>query len=296
MKICVNGWYFERNLFSNTFKKISEDYEITVVTYHQRANGSIVKEYDELPIPEVIDSYVKESGVTHYKIPVAGLEWGGYDFYLKNIWDRQSNILFMHDDIVIYNSNVFDIIKQELKDYFQAFIFRDEVEELANGRIHGRGVYCSKDFLQFALDYSCTCKQAFDHEHPHHLGQEPKVMLEGTGPHTGIWYDPYNLGIHTQGKVPQHCRHYNAGVYHFASFAGRTSYTNSPWPGFPKDKVRVAVHFPDFNSGRRGLWTGKIYGRGENLGGEKMSKQNERDNLSGDKGSPEVSIEVSKEE
>lgn len=290
MKICVSGWYFERNLFENIFKKISDKFEIVVVTYYQRANGSIVKDYDKMPVPEMIDSYVKDSGVIHYKIPIAGLEFGGYDYYLKNIWDKESPVLFMHDDIVIYNFNVFDIIKDRLKKEFydQAFIFRDEVEELANGRIHGRGIYCSKRFLEFMLSYTCTCRQAFDYEHPHYEGFKPKVILEGTGPHTGFWYDCYNTGEHTEGKPPRHCRHYNDGIYHFAEFAGRCSYTNEPWPGFPKDKVRGRVHFPDFNSGRRGLWTGKVYGRGEDL--------NESDNMPADKGCPEIQIKVSKKE
>lgn len=265
MKICVSGWYFERNLFENIFSKISSQYEIVVLTYHRRASGEIKKDYDQMPVPEALNSYVKASGVKHYKIPVAGLEFGGYDYYIKNIWDGESNVLFMHDDIIIYNSNVFDKIKVGLKDYYQAFIFRDEVEEIANGRIHGRGIYCSKDFIDFMLSFTCECGQAFDHEHPHYKGFKPEVVLEGTGPHRGFWYDPYNKGIHTEGKPPKHCRHYNDGIYHFASFAGRTSYTNPPWPGFPKDRVRVAVHFPDFNSGRRGIWRGKVYGRGEDL-------------------------------
>ena len=101
-------------------------------------------------------------------------------------------------------------------------------------------------------------------EHEHYAGFKPKVILEGTGPHRGIWHDPYNLGEHTEGKPPKHCRHYNDGIYHFATLAGRTSY-GPPYPGFPKDKVRARVHFPDFASAHRGKWEGKIFGRGHKL-------------------------------
>ena len=286
MKICVSGWYFERDLFE--VFKLNNHFEICVVTYYNRANGSIKKDYDKMPVPQMIETYVKESGVKHYKIPVAGLEFGGYDYYLKNIWDHKSPVLFMHDDIVIYKPDVFDRMQQMLSSYDQAFIFRDEVEEIANGRIHGRGIYCSQRFLQYMLERVCCCNHAFDHEHPHYEGFKPAVVLEGTGPHTGFRYDPYNLGEHTEGKPPKHCRHYNEGIYHFAQFAGRTSYTNDGWPGFPKDKVRARVHVPDFNSGRRGVWRGKVYGRGEEL--------NEADNLPASKGHVEIQVAVSKTE
>ena len=288
MQICVSGWYFEEELFE--IFKANKQFDISIVIYYNRANGTIVKDYDKMPVPQMVDTYVKASGVRVYKIPVAGLEFGGYDYFIKNIWDRESPVLFMHDDVTIYNPDVFTTIEETLKkwEYDQAFIFRDEKEEISQGRIHGRGMYCSKRFIDFMLAHTCECSQAFDHEHPHYEGFKPKVILDGTGPHRGIWYDPYNLGEHTQGKPPKHCRHYNDGIYHFATFAGRTSYTNGDWPGFPKQKVRAQVHFPDFNSGHRGVWRGKIYGRGEQL--------NEVDNLPKDKGHVEVQAEVSKGE
>jgi len=289
MNICVSGWYFDRELFE-VFKQIKNDFDITVVTYYQRANGTITRDYDSVPVPEMIDSYVKDSGVKHYKIPVAGLEFGGYDYYLKNIWDRESDVFFMHDDIKIYRPEIFKEMEKHLteNDYYQAFIFRDEAEEISQGRIHGRAIFCNLLFLDFILKYTCECKQANDYEHPHHEGFKPKVILEGTGPHRGIWYDPYNLGEHTEGAVPKHCRHYNDGIYHFAEMAGRTSY-KAPWPEFPKDKVRGRVHFPDFNSGRRGKWTGKIYGRGQKLSEAEVKSKNGNDNLSTDQGRTEAS-------
>ena len=274
MQICVSGWYFEEDLFK--IFGANKQFDISVLTYYNRANGTIKKDYDKIPVPEMIDTYVKASGVHHYEIPVAGLEFGGYDYFIKNYWDKKSPVLFMHDDVVIYNANVFTIIAKTLRkwEYDQAFIFRDEAEEISQGRIHGRGIYCSKRFIDFMLSYVCGCKQAFDYEHPHYEGFKPKVILQGTGLHNGFWYDKFNLGEHTQGAVPKHCRHYNDGIYHFAEFAGRTSYDKPPWPKFPKDKVRGRVHFPDFNSGHRGEWKGKIYGRGENLDEENNVPRN----------------------
>ncbi len=266
MKICVAGWYFNEELFK-VLAEINKKYPITVVSFYRRVDGREIRDTDIESVPSLIKRVVKPTGIPVVKNPNGGLEWGNYDYYIKNIWDRQSPILFIHDDILIYNPAVFDIIEEKLSkwEYDQAFIFRDEAEEISQGRIHGRAFYCSKRFIDFMLSYTCDCKQSLDYEHPHHEGFKPKIILKGTGKHNGFWYDRYNLAEHVSGQPPRHCRHYNDGVYHFASFAGRCSYTNPPWPGFSKDKVRAQVHFPDFSSAHRGVWTGKIYGRGKNL-------------------------------
>jgi len=261
MAIAVSGWYFELSLFS-VFKQIKDLFNITVLTYYKRAEDQRPRHYDLIPASRQIEEYVIPSGVRHLKIPVAGLEFGGYDWYIKNVWDRESPVLFMHDDIQIYNPNVFTDIQNQLQGIDQAFIFRDEKEEIANGRVHGRGIYCSARFIRFMLDYVCECPHSKDHEHPHYPGRKPKVILRGMGPHTGFFSDVYNLGEHTEGKVPLHCRHYNEGIYHFAAFAGRCVRTDGVWPGF---RSKIAAYFPDFNSARRGKWTGPIYSRGEVL-------------------------------
>lgn len=260
MKIAVSGWYFMPELF-DIFSGIRNQFYITVLTYYKRAEDKCPREYDVIPASQQIEKHVKPSGVDYLKIPVAGLEFGGYDWYIKNVWDRESPVLFMHDDVFIYNNRVFTDIERQMAGVDQAFIFRDEVEEIANGRKHGRGIYCSARFLRFMLDYVCECGHAFDHEHPHYPNQDPKIILRGIGPHRGFFFDPYNLGEHTEGKVPKHCRHYNEGIYHFAAFAGRCARVDGPWPGFKK--VKIAAYFPDFNSARRGFWRGKVYGRGE---------------------------------
>jgi len=270
MKIAVSGWYFSPNLYE-IFGKIKELFEITVLTYYRRAEDDCPRDYDEYPAFKQIEKYVTPSGVRHLKIPVAGLEFGGYDWYVKNVWDRKSPVLFMHDDVEIYNIGVFGEIQNRLRDceIDQAFIFRDEAEELANGRQHGRGVYCSSRFIRYMLDYVCECGHAKDHEHPHYKNEEPKVILRGMGPHAGFFYDAYNLGEHTSGAVPKWCRHYNEGIYHFSQFAGRCARTDGNWPGF---KSKVAVYFPEFNSGKRGTWKGPIYSRGKEISEWKKAK------------------------
>lgn len=264
MKICVAGWYYNEQLFK-VLNEVNKKHKVIVVSYYGRVNGEERRSTDKEYIPEKIMRVVAPTGISVISNPNGGLEFGNYDYYIKNYWDKESSVLFMHDDIIIYNNKIFDIIEDRLKDYDQAFIFRDTEEEVSQGRIHGRAFYCSKRFLQFMLDYTCTCKQSEDYEHPHYKGFKPKVILKGTGPHNGFWYDSFNMAEHVRGQPPRHCRHYNDGIYHFANFAGRTAYSNSPWPGFPKDKVRQAVHFPEFSAALRGKWEGKIFGRGEKL-------------------------------
>ena len=253
MKICIAGWYFEKELFDQLSQL---DFDVSVVVWHGRA----AEKHKE------IKSYVKSSGARVYKNWHGGLEFGNYDFYLKNIWDGESSVLFMHDDVRLYRKEVLKEMEEYLEgnNYYQAFIFRDEAEEISQGRQHGRAIFCNLLFLKFILEYKCECKQANDYEHNHYEGFKPKVILNGTGPHKGIWFDPYNLAEHVSGKPPEYCRHYNDGIYHFANMAGRTAYSH-PWPAFPKDKVRARVHFSDFATAHRGEWKGKIFGRGSKL-------------------------------
>ena len=253
MKICIAGWYFYKQLF---YDLCQTDFDISVVTYYTRAAEK----------QRVIRTCTTPR-IKHYKCWHGGLEFGCYDWYLKNIWDGESSVLFMHDDVKLYRRGVLKEMEAELEgeDYHQAFIFRDLAEEISQGRQHGRAIFCNCNFLKFILNYRCKCKQSEDREHEHHVGFKPKVILNGTGPHRGIWFDPYNLAEHVSGSPPLHCRHYNDGIYHFAELAGRTSYTSGGFPGFPKDKVRARVHFPDFSTAHRGEWSGKIFGRGSKL-------------------------------
>jgi hypothetical protein len=265
MNIAINGWYVNKDLFK-PLKKISNYFDITVVMNRHRAAGHSLRPNDNgASIPKMIKKYLVKSGIKLVLRDPGGLEWGGYDYYIKNCWDRRSAVLFMHDDIKIYDPKVFYQIEMQMKEegVNQAFIFRDEAEEIANGRMHGRAVYCSAKFINFALLYQCACAHTYKHEHPHHKGQNPIVILQGTGVHNGFWYDKFNLDEHVDGKPPLHCRHYNEGIYHFAAFAGRCIRNDGIWPGL--EKVKERRHFPDFNSGKRGSWSGRIYGRGKKI-------------------------------
>ena len=134
-------------------------------------------------------------GIPVTKRENTGLEWGAYDFYLKNIWDGESDVLFSHDDIrykpVIKNYTmvspvrIFDTIRN--LDFDQIYFFTSLTQAEQNYYIHGRSFKCSARFL---------------------------TELKN---HGGFPYDENNTG-HTRGPTPAHCNHFNWADYKFADF------------------------------------------------------------------------------
>jgi hypothetical protein len=224
MKICIAGWHFTaENL--KTFNKINQRFEVFVV------NHNVDKEY-----------LLMESDLSYTTIPNIGLEFGCYDYYLKNVWDKKSNILFMHDDINIMDLNVFDDIDKILVD--QAYIFNNDIEEKNNGGKHGRMIYMSKKILNFLLTCERECEESNTHIDNHNINN----VLIGTGKYTGFWFDPNNIG-HTTGKPPIGIRHYNQSIYIFHKDMGKIRDRK-----FNNDKMDVVnrLYFNSINLYKRG--------------------------------------------
>jgi hypothetical protein len=235
MKICVVGWYFDGDCMT-ILEKVKNDYDLTIVS-HRNGDG---------PSADYMNRFALVS------ISNIGLEFGAYDFYLKNIWDEKSSVLFMHDDMKISDKEVFKKIEKLPHDC--AYIFRDYAEEKANGGKHGRAFFASARFLKFIKYFTCECGWINERDDPHNAGQRlPKI-----GKHTGFWYDPYNYG-HVSGKPPIGVRHYNEGINHFHWMLGRVRDQRCGpqdiWP-MPKVKMDVVnrVFFEEFIPGRRNCW------------------------------------------
>ena len=176
MKICVVGWYFDED-FLESLTEITEKYPVTIVAHR-----------DKLPerFKGVFDYHVTEN---------KGLEYGAYDYYLKNLWDGD-DVLFMHDDITIqpmirnYELQspllVYDTIasfEEEL-----VYIFKNYNDKKDCFDMHGRCMYASGSFL--------------------------KDLKEKNG---GFPVDENNDG-HTFGPTPSYCKHYNWGVEELKKF------------------------------------------------------------------------------
>jgi hypothetical protein len=121
MNVCVAGWYFHAPLI-----KVLASLKHPVVMVMHRYNCA----------PE-------SAGLRWFHIPNVGLEFGCYDWYLKNEWPSGS-ALFLHDDNEITEAAL-DAIASMTVD--QAFLFSSEADAAANGRAHGRAIFCSEKFL-----------------------------------------------------------------------------------------------------------------------------------------------------
>jgi len=76
MQICVTGWDFNESLYVSLAKTSFN----TISIMHKKGDTK---------------------GVPFQLIPNEGLEWGAYNYFLKNHWDKKSPVLFMQDDISI---------------------------------------------------------------------------------------------------------------------------------------------------------------------------------------------------
>jgi len=228
MQICVVGFYGHKD-FCDLLKTVK--YPVTVISHNE------VNDY---------------SGLSTINIPNIGLEFGAYDYYLKNVWTKGS-VLFMHDDMTINDISVFDGISKLEHDC--SYIFRDMAEEKANGGKHGRAIYCSERFLNFIKNFECDCMWCEEKEDIHH---NKGHLLPRLNPHKGFWFDPYNKG-HIGGKPPIGIRHYNDAIYHFHWTLGRIRDQKcgpkEMWPN-PEVKMNVVNRpvFDDMVAGRRNCW------------------------------------------
>lgn len=222
INICVVGWYLYKDLYSD-LEILNDRYDLHVVSHK-----------DE---PSFFENYNLKYSITEN----IGLEFGAYDYYLKNIWDKESNVLFMHDDVNIKNISIMDRIAKINVD--QAYLFKNKEEEEINGGKHGRCIFMSAKLLNFMLNYKFKTEESYDHKDTHN-----DTILKGTGEYTGFWYDPNNTG-HTVGKPPVGVRHYNEMIYTFHTTMGRIRdrrFGNEPM------NVVNRLYFPEIDCARRG--------------------------------------------
>ena len=230
MDICVVGWYLYDELYK-TLKEVNKTHEVSVISHKF--------EVDKL----------QSFDIPYVTIENIGLEFGAYDYFLKNCWNQKSNVLFMHDDVQITDINVFDRIEEETikLNIDQAYLFKNKAEEVNNGGKHGRAIYMSVKLLNFMLNYKFKTEESEDHIDNHH---NVGTLLKGTGEYTGFWFDPNNDG-HTTGKPPVGVRHYNEMIYTFHRTMGRIRdkrYGNEPM------NVVNRLYYPELDCARRGTF------------------------------------------
>jgi len=218
--ICVCGWHYFDSVY-DTLRSAHKKYPVFVVAHRD-------------------DELLHSSGLPFYMRENVGLEWGAYDWYIKNQWDGKSDVLFMHDDVrirpvikeyeVVDPVCVFNTVARLGDTYDQAYIFKSKHEYNKNFFIHGRALFCNAKTIRILLDRN-----------------------------DGFWYDADNTG-HTGGSTPDGCKHYNEADYRFWRFLsglhGRGDETY-PWEAeglVTKEGLMVnqAIIIPAFDCARRG--------------------------------------------
>jgi len=141
MQVCVVGWDFNKSLYASLAKA---DYD-TFIIMHKKGDTH---------------------GVPFYLIPNEGLEWGAYDHFLKNHWDKKSPVLFMQDDISILKDSFFDLVNSIDNDLI--FIHDTLAKQIASERLFSGTGQCFK--------------------------ASPKFLSYLWKHHGGFWYDSRNTG------------------------------------------------------------------------------------------------------
>jgi hypothetical protein len=129
MQICVAGWYY----FKQCLAPLSNCLEVFIVAHRPG---------DSLNIPCTI-------------IENIGLEFNCYDYFVKNIWDKKSDVLFCHDDIEI---NDISFIKDlENTNDPIIMIWHNEKHRKRN-LAHGRMFKCNVQYLKDTGGFWWDCK------------------------------------------------------------------------------------------------------------------------------------------
>lgn len=234
MQICVVGYHFWPNFYESLEAQKGEHIKPFVVSHRNRI---------------FTQDFLSKTSIYYYCRYNVGLEWGAYNWFLFNMWDGYSNVLFCHDDILLNSSTVLYEISQIELD--QCYIFKSRDEDRINGGKHGRGIFMSSRFLEFTKKYPCKCKFCTLRYRPNL--QESYYADE---PHLGFYYDRYNFG-YTAGKRPEFCRDYNQGIAHYHNYLGKIRDRKAiSTKGFANPSLNVLgrMYFPAFDTAKRGQY------------------------------------------
>lgn len=120
--VCVAGWYFLNDLYE-TLTKMKD--KVAVVAHKDSHH---MKNFDKVAVIENI-----------------GLEFHIYNHFLNKIWNGMDDIIFLQDDAVIGDCDIFNKISDQCvaSGYDVAYVWESDKQKRKNGNAHGRCVYVS---------------------------------------------------------------------------------------------------------------------------------------------------------
>ena len=119
LNICVAGWYG----MPCCYEPLKQSKYIVNIVAH--------RELDTYGIPVVV-------------LPDIGLEFGCFEYYRKHLWDKKSNVLFLHDDNDIRDISFIEDIKINSQ---VIMIWHDEKHYKRN-LAHSRAFVVSSEYLE----------------------------------------------------------------------------------------------------------------------------------------------------
>ena len=219
MNVCVAGWYYWPEVYE-ILDKYAVGHSVYVIANEPTThyNSKFKKEYQD-----------KYKNLRFVIGPNYGLDFGKYDYYLKNFWRGKEGVFFLHDDIVIKpDIDPFHIVKNTIKDNDLAFYFGFDYRQQCFGSYrHCRCLYISADYLHAMLKHRCTysnCKECKDY-----FNVKSKKHVRAMPPHTGFFFDPKNIGVTDNNKAIIGMRDINVGVHHFFVSQWRALRANRKW-------------------------------------------------------------------
>lgn len=156
IQICITGWHFDKKRY-RFFQEINETFPVYVVAHAKDEDG-------------YADAYhfLNPLGFKYDITPNIGLEFHCYDYFLHKFWDKKSDVIFMHDDLVfspiLKNNEIitpmvsFNKIPFLFSKYDQCYIFQSEEDARWNAMKHGRIFTMTGKLCQWFLDYQMGFK------------------------------------------------------------------------------------------------------------------------------------------
>lgn len=125
MNICIVGWYYKEPVYN------------------------MIKHLENVHCIQHRDAPKKHNGIEYHTHENIGLEFGAYDYYIRNVWSGDDT-LFIHDDLDIDDIDFFDRVSKIKHDF--AFIWNCENDRKLNCGGHGRGFFMSEKQIQWMLE------------------------------------------------------------------------------------------------------------------------------------------------
>jgi len=217
MNVCAVGHYFWEDVYQ-VLDRYAPDHNIHSIASGDRENpAELYKNVTFIPAANI------------------GLDMYKYDFYLKNAWNGEGGVFFMHDDMKFMHPerDPFKEVENHIKDFDVLEFYDVKHKNQSIGAYRNmKSTYISESYLKAMLEYVCRC-----HECAYQYNDRVRQHVPALPPHTGFLYDPHNPGITDNEKAVPNMRDINVAVRHFFTTQWDAINRNIKWKKWKMGKV-----------------------------------------------------------